>query len=399
MKIQKRLLMLGGADIQVSAIKKAKEKGIYVITCDYLPDNPGHQFADEYHNISTTDKEAILEAASHLKIDGILAYASDPAALTAAYVAEKLNLPTNPYSVVEIMSRKDLFRDFLRQHEFNTPESKSFKGYDEAFEYLQTLGKKAIIKPVDSSGSKGVFTIEVGEPFDKEFQKALSFSRAGLVIVEEFINKKGFQIGGDGFAVDGKLVFRCFGDIHFSKTNPLLPCSVSVPTLHEKTIVEKVHEEVQKLLTAIGFRDGAMNFDIVVDENDEVYILEIGPRNGGNMIPELTEYCTGVDMKEYSIRSCLGLDCSDLKMTYEKKYFSHYVIHSQKDGGVKSVSKSELLKKCILYEHYNFKIGDTVKRFESSANRLGIMLLKYENEKEMLDIINNMTSQLVLETV
>ena len=31
--------------------------GYYVITCDYLPNNPGHQYAHEYYNVSTTDKE------------------------------------------------------------------------------------------------------------------------------------------------------------------------------------------------------------------------------------------------------------------------------------------------------------------------------------------------------
>ena len=59
----KKLLILGGSDIQVSGIKKAKELGFYVITCDYLPNNPGHKYSDEYHNTSTTDLEAVLNLA------------------------------------------------------------------------------------------------------------------------------------------------------------------------------------------------------------------------------------------------------------------------------------------------------------------------------------------------
>ena len=120
---KKKLLILGGSDIQVTAINKAKEMGHFVITCDYLPDNPGHKFSDEYHNVSTTDKEGVLDLAKRLEIDGILAYASDPAAVPAAFVAEKLKLPTNPYKAVEILSRKDLFRDFLRENAFHTPKS------------------------------------------------------------------------------------------------------------------------------------------------------------------------------------------------------------------------------------------------------------------------------------
>lgn len=393
---KKKILMLGGADIQVSAIKKARQMGYYVITCDYLPNNPGHKYADEYHNVSTTEKEKVLCLSQKLKIDGILAYASDPAALTAAYVSEKLGLPTNPYNAVNIISRKDLFRDFISKNNFLVPKSKAVKEYKEASKFVRKINKTAIIKPVDSSGSKGVYKIEVGEDFEAKFQSALSFSKVGKVIIEEFITKKGYQIGGDGFLVNGKLIFRCFGDIHFSKTNPLLPCSVSLPTLHNKEIVERVHNELQRLLTSIGMKIGALNFDVLIDENDQVYILEIGARNGGNMIPELTQFCTGVDMIAYSIKAVMGEDVTDLSMTYETKYFSHYVIHSSMNGIVESVEKSETLKDCLLYEHYNFQIGDYVKKFENSANRLGILLLKYPSKEKMLNLIYNMDSNLCL---
>jgi len=397
MQTTKRILFLGGADIQVSAIKKAKELGYYVITCDYLPNNPGHKFSDEYFNVSTTDKEGVLELAKSLHIDGILAYASDPAAPTAAYVAESLSLPTNPYDVVQIMSRKDLFRNFLQQNGFLVPEASAVSTYEEAYEFLKKFNRRVVIKPVDSSGSKGVFSIEPGEDFNEKFQNALSFSKVGIIIIEEFIYKKGHQIGGDGFIVDGELVFRCFGDIHFSKTNPLLPCSVSVPTLHSKEVVLKVHEEVQRLFTAIGMRMGAVNFDIMVDEDDRVFILEIGPRNGGNMIPELTEYCTGVDMKVYSIKAALGEDCSDLKLGEEKTYFSHYVVHASMQGTIVSMKKSDKLQEAILYEHYNVGVGDKVDVFKSSANRLGVLLLKYPNEATMLDLIYRMDENLLFE--
>jgi len=389
--------MLGGADIQVSAIKKAKDMGIYVITCDYLPNNPGHEFSDEYHNVSTTDIDGVLNLAKTLNINGVLAYASDPAALTAAYVAEKLKLPTNSYKAVEILSRKDLFRDFMRNNGYLMPKAKTVSNLIEAKDFFNRINTKAIIKPVDSSGSKGVYTIESLEDLDQKFEKSKSYSRVGFLIIEEFIKKKGHQIGGDGFLLDGELVFRCFGDIHFSKTNPMLPCSVSIPTLHNEKIIAKVHQEIQSLLSAIGMTIGALNFDILVDENDRVFILEIGPRNGGNMIPELTNYSTGIDMIEYSIKAALGENIENLKMGYEKKYFSHYVIHAQKSGEIRSVKESEVLKEHLLYKHFNFSLGEKVERFNSSANRLGIMLLKYSTEDEMLDLIYNMDKYLQID--
>lgn len=97
----KRIMMLGGSYFQASAIKRAKELGYYVITCDYLPDNPGHKYADEYHNVSTIDKEGVLKLAKELKIDGILAYASDVSVSTAAYVSEQLGLPSNSLTTTQ----------------------------------------------------------------------------------------------------------------------------------------------------------------------------------------------------------------------------------------------------------------------------------------------------------
>lgn len=63
-------------------------------------------------------------------IDGVLAYASDPAAPTAAYVAEKLGLPTNPYNSVKILCNKDKFREFLKNNGFNAPISEGYSNND-----------------------------------------------------------------------------------------------------------------------------------------------------------------------------------------------------------------------------------------------------------------------------
>ena len=66
---KKRMLFLGGIMQQIPAIVKAKQLGYHVITCDYLPENPGHKHADEYYNVSTTDMESVLSLAQRLKID------------------------------------------------------------------------------------------------------------------------------------------------------------------------------------------------------------------------------------------------------------------------------------------------------------------------------------------
>ena len=59
--MKKRVLFLGGSYFQLPPLKYARECGHHVITCDYLPSNPGHAFADEYHNVNATDLDAVAE--------------------------------------------------------------------------------------------------------------------------------------------------------------------------------------------------------------------------------------------------------------------------------------------------------------------------------------------------
>ena len=118
----KKLLLLGGAHYLLPVIREAHALGIYVITCDYLPDNAAHKYADEYRNVSIIDREAVLETARELGIDGVMSFACDPGVTTAAYVAEQLGLPfAGSYASVSILQDKGRFRAFLRDNGFTVP--------------------------------------------------------------------------------------------------------------------------------------------------------------------------------------------------------------------------------------------------------------------------------------
>lgn len=122
----KKVLLLGGSRYLRPVIKAVHELGYYAITCDYLPNNYAHKYSDEYHNVSILDKEAILDLARRLNVDGIMSFACDPGVSTAAYVAEQLVLPTHPYESVKILQNKALFRQFLTAHGFNVPKAKGY---------------------------------------------------------------------------------------------------------------------------------------------------------------------------------------------------------------------------------------------------------------------------------
>ncbi len=390
----KRILILGGSTSQICAIKKAQEMGHHVIICDYLPDNPGQYVADEFYNISTTDKEAVFELAKGLNLDAVVCYASDPAAPTAAYVCEKLGFPTNPYESVMILSNKDTFRKFLKDHNFCVPYTEDYTDLDSMKRNAHNFHFPVMVKPVDCSGSKGINKIYSASEYDYAFSDAMRYSRCKKLVVEEFIEKEGYQVSGDGFSVNGKLVFRCFGNEFYSNNGikeyvPLGECWPSV--LPNKTQA-KIHNELQRLITELGMKTGAYNIEVILDKNENVYILELGARNGGSLIPQITQYATGIDMVEYTIKAALGEDCSNLEMKEASGYWSNYMVHSTKSGKLINVELSDEIKENFVEYQTDYKKGDDVTAFENSGHALGTMVFKYKSKEEMFDKILKLTN-------
>lgn len=396
----KRILFLGAAPSQIPPIEYAKAQGYYIITCDYLPENPGHKLADEYYNVSTTDQDAVLELSKKLKIDGIVAYASDPAAPTAAYVAEKMGLPGNPYESVLTLARKDLFRAFLKEHGFNVPRSESFYDLHEAKKWLEEISVPAFIKPVDSSGSKGVTEITSKEQLSTAFQYALNYSREKKVVVEEKIVKQGYQVAGDGFVIDGQLAFHSWADEHFDKLcNGLVPIGQTFPTSHDEKLLQEAHKETQRLLNLLNMKTGALNFDFLFSQDGKFYFLELGPRNGGCLIPEVIRYATEIDLIKATVDAALGLDCSYVKQTSVKGFWSSYMVHSLNMGKFESLNVSERVQDMIVESNMYVAESDQVNLYSGSNDTLGMMILQYPDMETMLDMVDNMEHDIRVRTI
>ncbi|MGL4570194.1 MAG: ATP-grasp domain-containing protein [Clostridium sp.] len=388
----KKIMFLGGSTQQIPAIEYAKNNNYYTILCDYLPDNPGQHVADEFYCTSTTDKEAILEVAKKNKIDAIVAYASDPAAPTASYVGNKMGIPTNPYKSVEILSRKDLFREFLKENGLNCPLAKSFTNYKEAFENINSFRFPVMIKPIDSSGSKGVNKIESSMNFKEAFEKAMKNSREKIVIVEEFIERSHKEmIGGDAFVIGGKVKY--FGLLNSHRdfdANEFVPVGTSFPVYCDKEKVMRVEKEVQRVVDILGIKMGALNLELMFDKNDELYIVEIGPRNGGNMIPDLLEMATGVDLIGATVEAALGNENLNLDSFNDMKYYSTYVIHTDKQGILEDINFSDEIENNIIKKVMYKQKNDEVEKFDGANKALGILFLKYDNLEEEKYKMNNM---------
>ena len=387
----KKILLLGGSAQQVIAINTAKRFGLYTVLCDYLPDNPGQYYADKFYQTSTTDKEAILKIARDESVNYIIAYASDPAAPTAAYVAERMNLPTNPYTSVDILCNKDRFRSFLTEHGFNAPRAAGYDNREAAIIGVNSFILPVIIKPVDSSGSKGVTVIRHREDIEDAIDFAFLFSRSHRIIIEEYIEKKHpYLIGGDIFVSKGEIIqwglMNCHRD---TSVNPLVPVGKSYPALLMEDDLAAVKATLQRLINDLGIKFGPMNVELVVDKNNQVFPIDIGPRSGGNMIPDLLGMIFDCDVVEMSVKAAMG-DNIDTEIGIGSPFYATLNLHSSRAGQYEDISFSPEIEQYIVRKNIYKKTGDNVNYFSNAADSLGVVFFKFPDQDTMIHMEEHM---------
>jgi len=386
-----KVLFIGGSVWQLAPLIYAKKRNLRTVLVDYDDKAPGKKYADEFYKISIIEKKKIYNLVKNLNIKGVVAYGSDIAAPTAAYISDKLNLPGNPYDSVKILTNKNLFRKFLKKNKFNVPKFKSFSERINALSWVEKVGYPVFIKPIDSSGSRGVSIIKKKSDFKQKFDMAMKYSLQKKIIIEKLILRKSYQVAGDGFVVDGKFLLHCWGNEHFEKLcNGIVPIGESFPSIHRDKLLKKARLETQRIIDLLKLKIGALNFDFVFNDNDELFFIEIGPRNGGCLIPEVIYKSTKMNLINVTVDASLGKISKKLKQLPTSGYWSSYMIHSIKNGILKNIKISDFLKKRIIEKNIWIKKNQRVFEYNGGDKIIGTLILKFENFEEMIQVMDNM---------
>lgn len=376
--MSKKLLILGAGEMQIPVIQRAKTMGLYTIVADMDADAPGMKYADDAVVISTMDKEGILECSKRYKIDGLLT-TSDAPVNVVSYVGEALGLPSMSTEVAAICTNKYLQREKFAENEINVP---FFQLCDKNTDLKQLKDYPYIVKPVDSSASRGVKKADGEKELQLAVSEALEYSRSGKVIVESFITGKEFSVEtytqNNITTIVNITEKLCIGEDKgfFVEDTHIEPARI---TNKEWVAIES---EVRKAIKALHINNCPTHTEIKL--NDEgAFIIEIACRLGGDYITsDLVPLSTGVDMLENLIKIALGENidverklnkCSAVQFLNTENYEKCRAFIDSSDTHI------------IRYEIKEFEN----KQIKSSLDRLGYVILQADNMSEIETILDN----------
>lgn len=383
----RKLLVIGASILQLPAIKKAKEMGLYVAVADFNPNAIGIQYADEYFNASTMDENAIFEVAQIFKPDGIMTLATDMPMRSVARVSETLGLHGISYeTAVKATDKYDMINAF-EDHQVPAPWFHLVRKYNDLIALKDKINYPCIMKPTDNAGSHGVVKIHSPEELVNNYEYSRACSRRGNVIIEEYLD--GQEVSVEVMVVDGKVNIIQITDKLTTGAPYFVEMGHSQPSRLDQDIQNQIRDVAERACKAIGINQGPAHVEMKVTSQSGPKMIELGARMGGdNITTHLVPLSTGIDMVESTIKLALGEEINvipTLKCASAIRYFEAPF------GKIKSIENIEEALRIDGVKQISFtkNVGEESTPIHCSNDRMGFVIAQAENAEKAVELCKN----------
>ena len=393
----KKLLILGGITASIEAIEFAHKYGVKAYVTDYLEDSPAKKYADKSFMVSTTDVDAVAELCRNEGIDGIFTGNVDLLLPYYAKIGEKIGLPTyGSYEQFCLMTDKKMFKDVCRK--YNVPV---IPEYTEADIENGSIKFPVIVKPVDSSGSKGITICENYEELSKGIEKALSYSPSKNYIIEKYMT--GDEAVLYYYFQDGNPVFIAMCDRYVLKQGEglaQLPTSYIFPSRYTGDHIKNTDKLLKDMFRGIEMQNGPIFIQCFVEDGIP-YIYEPGYRLCGAREQYIIAAVNGISSPEMLINFALTGKMADVDIETLSDPYLHGkyccklspLIGKGKISsitGVEEVRKLSSVAKLVLNNNVNDVIDDkNMGTLKQVAYRAFIVEDSIEELRKTIDYIQD----------
>lgn len=378
----KKILILGCGTWQVPWLRRAREMGLKVYATDWESRPEGLSYVDVFRQIDLKDKEGSLAFALEHQVEAIFTSA-DIGVQTAAYVAARMNLPYHSEELAFRATNKHAMRQRALEIGLGIPTFRLTNTLADAVDALAEMGYPAILKPVDSASSRGVFVVDNPEELyaSYEISKAASFS--GFVLVEEFM--RGTESSVEALVSGGKPIILGVCDKIKSPLPYRYDIQLNYPADFSPAQYQLIHEFIDKLVQGFNIGNGIIHVELMVGK-DDVKLIEFAIRGcGSKVITHLMPATTGVDVMTWALHAALG---NIEPVTVNRKNPGILKFIMLPEGKVKEITGLDEARAIngILACDVEKKPGDIIAEIRDGRSRPGYILASAASTGE-LDVI------------
>lgn len=382
----KRLLFLGAVRPLCEAVQVARTMGIYTIVIDYLPNSPAKAYADKACLVSTTDVEAVVELCKQERVDGIFTGFTDSMLPYARKICDRLGLP---FYASQDQIRMSLDKRYFKAKclEFGVPVPGNY-----SVENLDEIEFPVIVKPVDSSGGRGIRVCNNRQELETAYAYAMQISPGKNVLIEEYVT--GDEITATYTMKDGEVSLSCLKDKLLSHDHPNITSQGDVlmcPSSYLQRFVEEVDPHIHRFLKGMGATDGTVFFQGVANR-DKFALFELGYRVNGACDYRHVAAENKINFLEMMIAHALTGKMGGYELSQDNPFFSKYILtfniwaHGGTIGAMSGLEQVLQLEHVVTAEYLHVP-GDTLKDDNTLSQRAFRALISAKKVDQITDVI------------
>lgn len=378
--MKKNLIIIGASVLQKPAYVRARKLGCKIISIDQNPKAYCFKYADFIIAQDFKNYKKVIHQIKKLNITphGVITCGVE-ASVYVSLIAKVFKLKSASLQSAKNTTNKFFKSKILKKHKINVPNFYCVKKIKQKFKF------PFVIKPTDSSGSRGVKLITNKKMFVKEFKLTKLISSDSKVFIESFVRGREYSL--EGFMYKSKLYNTGFARRYY------LPISITKPDFVEIEGImpppdltyaykNKLIKTFEKACLALKINDGPVKADLIINKKNKIYVLEIASRSSSTFAAETQFYSNGTDCISANILWALGKNPLEKNylMSKKNKFVSHCYYH-HKAGKIKKLELSSLRNKDIKKIQFIQKlfIGKNLKKI-TFMNRLFYIIFVWNNK-------------------
>ena len=369
-------MFIGAGWEQEELIKTAKKLDFKIIATNPYIEKEVAKIADRYFVRESNDIDSHFKLAKAYNVHGILTDNCDYSLYTAAFISEKLSLPSVGISSASFAINKKRQRKKCSNNPYvKQPVFFGFKTIKKYLNSIKSIKFPFIVKPNDSRGTFGVTVVRDKSIAMDAFFHAISNSPSRTAIVEDFIEGTLFTV--DGFCFDDRHKSLAVASRKFIEGPHPVTKEIIYPAQVPHKIIEKLKKAHDSVVRSLAYTKGHTHGEYIVNENGTIYLVECTNRGGGvftssTIVPEVS----GIDLNQILINQMIG------NKVISKDSDNNPVILSFLDFEVgKTIKSIEILNLSnVLKFRSIYGENDIVESVENCASRHMMLVMRGNTE-------------------
>ena len=351
--------MLGTSLISKEMVKYARSIGVYTIVTDYLePEKSKAKLvADEYWMINVAEVDLLEQKCREEHVTAVICGISEFCLEVCMELCKRLDFPCYCTPEAWHYSRdKEDFKSLCKS--IGAPVAADYHITDALTDVeLDSVIFPVVVKPVDMSGNRGISYCYNKVELVEAYKYARSVSKSDKIIVEKML--KGKEWYSSYAIVDGEIRLLTLNGMYaepgYLKNLYSLTSTVSDDVVR---FCKEINPKIEEVLKKVGCKQGFAWVQVMLDEDDKFYIIEMGYRLPGDMTFIPYKALFGLDVTKWLVDYALGIKKSIAEMPQNqtseyRQCGCSYSLWTHKDGTIAEISGIEKILKDPLVGYYS----------------------------------------------